>query len=201
MTGILTKQNAIDKALVGGGGGGGDSITGQLNTLHVYHDSTFDGPTRFENIDGASVTFKTKPVFEQDLTSIVNGEPVSITDLCKMIDSWGKATKQVSDAVEMVDRRYNDIIKDVMLDLDNVSSSLEDYISKHPDIVVNDGTLLEEEEEENNSPSTLADTPTIQTREINLLTNPQKMILLKNFLKNQLITLNPRISLQHLIRY
>lgn len=68
MTGILTKQNAIDQALIGGKGG---ELTenGLIQSLHVFHDATFDGPTKFEAFDGASITFKFQPMFEKAFLS------------------------------------------------------------------------------------------------------------------------------------
>lgn len=65
MTAILTKQNAIDRALIGGNQDGGiqNGGNGLLDNLHIYNNATFDGPTRFENLDGASVTFKSTPLF------------------------------------------------------------------------------------------------------------------------------------------
>ena len=39
MTAILTKQNVLDKALIGGSGGG----SGEFDSLHVKGDATIDG--------------------------------------------------------------------------------------------------------------------------------------------------------------
>lgn len=66
MTGIFTKQNIVD-SILGGGGGGSNNQT--LNDLHVLNTATFDGETKFANIEGhdSSVTFQTKPKFEQDM--------------------------------------------------------------------------------------------------------------------------------------
>ena len=41
MTAIITKQNAKDKAFIGGGGDG--STDGLFNSLHVLNDTTLDG--------------------------------------------------------------------------------------------------------------------------------------------------------------
>ena len=46
MTAIITKQNAKDKAFVGGGGGDG-STDGLFNSLHVLGDTTLDGAVTF----------------------------------------------------------------------------------------------------------------------------------------------------------
>ena len=35
MTGIITKQNAKDKAFIGGSGGGGSGGDGEFDTLHI----------------------------------------------------------------------------------------------------------------------------------------------------------------------
>ena len=43
MTAILTKQNVIDKALMGGSGGGSSGGTGEFDSLHVKGDATIDG--------------------------------------------------------------------------------------------------------------------------------------------------------------
>lgn len=40
MTAILTKQNALDGALIGGSGKGGDGI---FDSIHVKCDATIDG--------------------------------------------------------------------------------------------------------------------------------------------------------------
>ena len=77
MTAILTKQNAADKALVGGGSGGGEITNGGsalLNYLHVYNKATFDGETEFSNLDGSRVTFNSTPVFENDITVKIKRE-------------------------------------------------------------------------------------------------------------------------------
>ena len=46
MTAIITKQNAKDKAFIGGGGGDG-STDGLFNSLHVLGDTTLDGAVTF----------------------------------------------------------------------------------------------------------------------------------------------------------
>ena len=45
MTAIITKQNAKDKAFIGGGGDG--STDGLFNSLHVLGDTTLDGAVTF----------------------------------------------------------------------------------------------------------------------------------------------------------
>lgn len=168
MTGILTKQNVIDRALVGGGGGGsGDGSSGLLNTLHVYHNATFDGPTRFENFDGASVTFKSQPVFDNDLTVMVNDDPVTMTDVCGMIDTWSDATKQVSKAITTVDKRYNQDF-DTLLDcISDLQITIDNHIKEHPDI-------RNDNDNDNDNPQTDTQSmiePQVLNQPVNLLAN------------------------------
>lgn len=137
MTGILTKQNAIDKALVGGGGGGTGDINGLLNTLHVYHDATFDGPTRFENFDGASVTFKSTPVFENDLNAVVDGEIVSIKILQENDVKNEYAVECVADALGSLDDRYEDMFRTVNDNITKLSNTIDEHLTENPDIINN----------------------------------------------------------------
>ena len=137
MTGILTKQNAIDKALVGGGGGGTGDTNGLLNTLHVYHDATFDGPTRFENFDGASVTFKSTPVFENDLNAVVDGEIVSIKILQENDVKNEYAVECVADALGSLDDRYEDMFRTVNDNITKLSNTIDEHLTENPDIINN----------------------------------------------------------------
>ena len=145
MTAILTKQNAADKALVGGGSGGGEITNGGsalLNNLHVYNKATFDGETEFSNLDGSRVTFNSTPVFENDITVNIKRDednesiPYSMKNIVEGIEYNG-------DRIDILKR--NDDVIDSTLDacLDewsNLSNTINNHLATNPCIDKNETT-------------------------------------------------------------
>ena len=169
MTGIVTKQNALDKALVGGSSTGGSNIgnggNGLIDNLHVYHNATFDGATRFENLDGSSVTFKSTPIFDNDLIAIVDGEPTSIGNVMDDILALSNSNTKVAEAVTAIDDKHYEVENALIDKLTEVSDTLDQHLQTHPDINNNDEPSALAEYE----PSTLSlitKSPTITTRDI-----------------------------------
>ena len=136
MTAILTKQNAADKALVGGGDGMSNGGNGLLSNLHVFNGATFDGKTEFSNVDGASVTFNSTPVFENDIIVNVNqepykdGNPYTLTSILDVQDQLWTDKKILYKNVEIVDNTINACI-DKLYELAN---TIDTHLTTNPDI-------------------------------------------------------------------
>ena len=136
MTAILTKQNAADKALVGGGDGMSNGGNGLLSNLHVFNGATFDGKTEFSNVDGASVTFNSTPVFENDIIVNVNqepykdGNPYTLTSILDVQDQLWTDKKILYKNVEIVDNTINACI-DKWCELAN---TIDTHLTTNPDI-------------------------------------------------------------------
>ena len=143
MTAILTKQNAADKALVGGGGGGnGEGISNGgnalINNLHVYNKSTFDGETEFSNLNGSSVTFNLTPSFENDITVKIKRDegteaiPYSMKSIVEGIEYNGYKIDILKRNDEITDSTLNACI-DKWAEL---AKTIDNHLVSNPDIYI-----------------------------------------------------------------
>lgn len=145
MTAILTKQNAIDKALVGGGNNEGitNGGNGLLSNLHVYNNATFDGPSVFENFENFKVVFKSTPTFENDISVSVQRDEVfgkmdyTMKEIIENIEHNGDDIYVLKSNDKEIDATINVCI-DRLVDLDN---KLESHLKNNPDVSTQNITL------------------------------------------------------------
>lgn len=129
MTGIVAKQNSLDKSHAVGSNMGGSNMTsggnGLIDNLQVYHNPTFDGATCLENMDESSVMFKSTPMFENDLIAMVDGEPTSMGNDMDNIMALTNNNSKVGEAVTAVDGKHYEVENAIIDEIVEISNTLD----------------------------------------------------------------------------